>query len=113
MQEHLARQRREVLQELDAAVSAGKYASGIDAAWRLAQEGRGAVLVVEENFHYPARLDVSGLRLTPVSELAGPEVFDDAVDELIETVLGKSGKVVFVEDGALAGHQRLAMILRY
>lgn len=113
MQEHLARQRREVLQELEAAVKAGKYASGIDAAWRMAHEGRGAVLLVEEDFHYPAQVDASGLRLTPVSELAGPEVFDDAVDELIEAVLDKNGRVVFVENGALAAHQRLAMILRY
>ncbi|MDZ7289432.1 MAG: hypothetical protein ONB44_21855 [candidate division KSB1 bacterium] len=113
MQEHLARQSREVLQELEAAIKAAKYVSGIDAAWRMAQEGRGAVLLVEEDFHYPARVDVSGLRLTPVTELVGPEVFDDAVDELIETVLGKGGRIVFVENGALAAHQRLAMILRY
>ncbi|MCG3153647.1 MAG: hypothetical protein DKINENOH_00237 [bacterium] len=113
MQEHLASQRREVLQELEAAVKAGKHASGIDTAWRMAHEGRGAVLLVEEDFHYAARVDASGWRLTPVSELAGPEVFDDAVDELIEAVLGKSGRVVFVENSALAAHQRLAMILRY
>lgn len=50
MQEHLARQREQALKELDAAVSAGKYASGIDVAWRMAHEGRGAVLLVEEDF---------------------------------------------------------------
>lgn len=113
VQEHQARQREQIFKDVEAAVSAGKYASGIDAAWRTAHEGRGAVLVVEEGFHFSARLDASGLHLTPASELVGPEVFDDAVDELIETVLGKNGRVVFVEDGALAAHHRLAMILRY
>ncbi|MDZ7343047.1 MAG: hypothetical protein ONA90_00890, partial [candidate division KSB1 bacterium] len=113
MQEHLAHQRRKVLQELEAAVKAGKYASGIDAAWRMAHEGRGAVLLVEEDFHYPAQVDASGLRLTPANNLTGPNVFDDAVDELIETVLAKSGSVTFVENSALAAHQRLAIILRY
>jgi hypothetical protein len=113
VQEHLARQHREILQEMEAAVNAGKYASGIDAAWRFAHEGRGAVLLVEEDFHYPAQADASGLRLAPANDLTGPNVFDDAVDELIETVLGKGGRVTFVENGALAGHQRLAMILRY
>jgi hypothetical protein len=113
VESHLARQREQVLQELDAAVSVGKYDSGIDTAWRMAHEGRGAVLLVEEGFHYPAQVDVSGLRLTPADKLVGPEVFDDAVDELIETVLDKNGRVVFVENGALAAHQRLAMILRY
>lgn len=113
MQEHQARQREQIFEDMEAAVSAGKYASGIDTAWRTAHEGRGAILVVEEGFHFSARLDASGLHLTPASELVGPEVFDDAVDELIETVLGKNGRVVFVEDGALAAHNRVAMILRY
>jgi len=38
---------------------------------------------------------------------------DDAVDETITMVLDKGGQVVFVEDGELALHDRIAMILRY
>lgn len=38
---------------------------------------------------------------------------DDAVDELIEAVMTKGGKIVFVDDGTLAAHQRVALILRY
>jgi hypothetical protein len=113
MQAHMAKQRQEVIKALDAAISAGKYASGIDMAWRLAQEGRGAALLVEEGFRYPARLDSTGEHLTPTNELRGPETFDDAVDELIETVLRKGGQVNFVDDGALQAHQGVAMILRY
>ena len=59
------------------------------------------------------RVDASGLRLTPVSELAGPEEFADTVDELTETMLDKSGRVVFMKNGALDAHQRQALILRY
>ena len=33
--------------------------------------------------------------------------------ELIESVLLKGGRAVFVEDGKLADHQRVALILRY
>jgi hypothetical protein len=40
-------------------------------------------------------------------------VIDDAVDEVIEEVMAKGGSVVFVDDGALEQHQRIAFILRY
>lgn len=113
MQEHLARQRQQALDELEAAVNAHKSASGIGEVWRLAHEGRGATLLVEEDFHYPARLDSSGRQLIPVDDPAAPEVMADAVDDLIEMVLDKGGRVVFVDNGMLAAHQRAALILRY
>jgi hypothetical protein len=68
---------------------------------------------VEEDFHYPARLGPSGLLLRPADDPTAPEVLDDAVDELVETVLANGGQVVFVDNGALEVHQRIAMILRY
>jgi len=40
-------------------------------------------------------------------------VIDDAVDEAIEMTIAKGGNVEFVEDGALAMHGRIALILRY
>jgi predicted transcriptional regulator len=40
-------------------------------------------------------------------------VVDDAVDEIISLVLEKGGRVVFVDDGALPQHQRIAVMLRY
>jgi hypothetical protein len=36
----------------------------------------------------------------------------DAVDEVIEPVLAKGGEAVFVDDGSLAQHQRVALPLR-
>ena len=76
-------------------------------------QGRGDTLLVEEDFHYPARLDESGTKLTPTEDITAPDVIDDAVDEIIEGVLDKQGKVVFVENGQLTQHQRIALILRY
>jgi len=32
---------------------------------------------------------------------------------MIETMLAKGGRVVFVENGALEAHRRVALILRY
>ncbi len=113
MQEHTRSERQKMLKDLGVAIGAGKYAAGITSAWRLAHEGRGAVLLVEEGFRYPARVEAGGLPLTPADDPTAPDVIADAVDEMIETVLLKGGRVVFFQDGALEAHQRIAMILRY
>jgi len=103
----------EVLSELDAAISARRYASSITEIWQLAQEGRGSTLIVETGFHYPAGVDETGVFLTPAEDVTAPGVIDDAVDDVIETVMAKGGKVVFVDDGILEQYQHIAMILRY
>ena len=37
----------------------------------------------------------------------------DALDELIEIVLAKQSRVVFMDDGMLDNHSHVAMVLRY
>lgn len=111
--EGFAAQQRAALDELGKVVGAGQYASGIQSVWRAAQMGHGAALLIEQDFHYPARVDESGLVLTPADDLAAPGVLADAVDDLVKAVLAKGGRVVFVENGVLEAHWRVAMILRY
>jgi hypothetical protein len=105
-------QQDDALKTLDAAVSAQKFVSTIGEAWRLAQEGRGKLLVVEKGYHEPAILAANG-GIELVAEPGGTEVIDDAVDEIIEAVLANGGEVVLVEDGSLEQHQRIALVLRY
>ena len=69
--------------------------------------------LVEESYHEATTVDESGLRLLPAGEDAGPAALDDAVDEVIATVLAMGGRVVFADDGALAIHSKIALILRY
>lgn len=109
----LAGQRRQFLAELDKAVGERKFVSTAGEVWRLAHEGRGRILLVEEDFHFPARVDETGRHLIPADENPSPGVMDDAVDDMIETVLQKQGRVVFVGNGQLKVHQGIALILRY
>jgi hypothetical protein len=109
----LAEERQQVLGELDKAIGEQKFVSTVGEVWRMAHEGRGRLLLVEEDFHYPARVDESGAHLTPAEDVTAPDVLDDAVDEIISAVLEKQGKVVFVENGQLKDHGRIALILRY
>jgi hypothetical protein len=68
---------------------------------------------VEEDFHYPATVAASGMHLSPADDSTAPGVMDDAADQIIEVVLSKQGRVVFVDNEQLAEHQRIALILRY
>jgi len=109
----LTEQRQQVLSELDKAVGERKSASSIGEVWRLAKDGRGHLLLVEKDFHFPAKIDETGRHLMPADDIDGANIIEDAVDEIIETVLNKQGRVVFLENGQLEMHQRIALILRY
>ena len=109
----LADKRQQYLAELDKAIGERKVVSTVGEVWRLANQGRGSLLLVEEDFHYPGRLDESGTHLFPADDPTQPGVIPDAVDEIIETVLSKQGRVVFTPNGQLDIHQRIVMTLRY
>jgi hypothetical protein len=109
----MAGKRQEVLQELRTATANQQVAAGVNASWANALDGRGALLLVEQNYHYPARLGDDGLTLLPVLDATEPNVVDDVVDEIIETVLEKQGRVIFAEDGQLDEYEQIALILRY
>lgn len=111
--EAVEKNKQTLLNELDRAVGANKYSSGIQQCWHRASEGRVQTLLVEKDFHFPATLGDDRLTLYQAESADLPGVIDDAVDELIEMVIQKSGKATFVENGSLEIHQRVAAILRY
>lgn len=105
-----------VLAELEAARGIRRYAAGLEVVCRLAEEGRGAHLVVERGYFAPAiRSEETGLLPVegPLGALHGADVVDDAVDGVIETVLEYGGEVTFVSDGFLVDHDRIALVVRY
>lgn len=109
----LAARRAQIMDELGVAVGGQRSASTLGEVWRFAQEGRGQTLLVEEGYHEAATFDETGMRLLPPGDGQGPQALDDAVDEAVATVLAKGGRIVFVDDGSLAEHSRIALILRY
>ncbi|MFN6120773.1 MAG: hypothetical protein ACK5CE_14250 [Actinomycetes bacterium] len=96
---------------LEAARDTHRYAGGIDEVWELAQDGRVELLVVEEDYELAARLRDG--RLERAADAWAPDVIDDAVDELIETVLRKGGEAVLFPPGELAHLDRVGAVLRY
>jgi hypothetical protein len=113
---HAASQRQQAHTELEAAAAVGQIRAGLAAIWPAAIDGRGALLLVERDVHAPARLTQDGRSLQPVANgvaIAASEGFEDAIDELIEIVLEKGGRVVFTANGRLEGYGRIALVLRY
>ena len=118
--EIIERRQRQSMTELDEAISRGRHVFGIDDIWRMAGEGRCELLIVEENFVYPARLDRPTNTLTPAADIDHPEVIDDVADDIIEIVLAKGGRVTIVADGTFASRDasssfsgRIAATLRH
>jgi hypothetical protein len=112
LEAYLRSRQAEALSHLDRRRSRHAVVDGIDAAWMAARRERPEMLAVEEGFTFPARLSPDGDFLVRAEDVEHPDVVDDVVDELIETVLLRGGWIAFVPDGALAEQGRVALTLR-
>ncbi|WP_016909439.1 hypothetical protein [Streptomyces xiaopingdaonensis] len=105
------------LERLGSARGNRTFAAGLDEVWTSAHEARLSLLVVEESYRETVRVEEGHLR--PVSDeearAAGLEegLVDDIVDETVETALSTDAEVVFVPEGTLAEHGRIAGVVRY
>lgn len=112
LQDYLRSREAEALTLLSTRSKTARIAAGMPAVWLAARAERPEMLAVEEGLFYPARLSRDGDLITPADDLEHPDVIDDAVDEVIETVLRRGGWVALVHDGALSSTQRIALTLR-
>ena len=110
LRQYLKDRRREVIAELDEAFHAEKAVTGIDDAWKIAREGRGRLLVVEQDYRAEPAIEVDH-QLVP-STAGRPGSMEDPVDELIEHVVRSGGSVEFVAHDALAHLGHVGLILR-
>ena len=83
---------------------------GIDDVWQYARQGRGRLVVVEEDYRAQPSQEVDG-RLVPAAS-GVPDVMVDPVDELIEHVIRSGGSAEFFAPNALAGLGRIGLLLR-
>lgn len=115
LRDHLKERRRHAADELKDAFHSGFAAVGLEDVWGLARQGRGRLLVVEEDFRGHPSVE-EGNRLVPaVDDSSGDgsnHVLDDPVDELIEHVVRAGGEVEFTASGDLADVGRIGLILR-
>lgn len=111
VEKFIAEQREKYLNEFKESFGYGKSAFGLLDIWNLANQGRIEVLLVEENYHQPAKFEGDQPILVP--DTNEPYVIEDLIDEVIEIVFLQKGKVYFYEDEKLRDYQRIGAILRY
>ncbi len=109
---YLRSRQDEALALLDRQTGRGRAFTGMPSVWLAARTQRPEMLVVDQEFFYPARLSPDGDLLTPATDVEHPDVLDDAVDEVIETVLVRGGWIALVEAGALDHCDRIALTVR-
>jgi hypothetical protein len=98
-------------QQLDEVINTNKLSSGIGNVWKVASEGKGRLLIIEEDYRYAAQLLESedGLYTSKEPYHKYSHV-RDAVDDIIEIVLDNGGDVEFVEKGLLDRLKPIALI---
>jgi hypothetical protein len=114
MEEYIKQERKNSLKLFEEAVSRGHHAFDLTQVWRMAYEGRIHTLLVEENYSVPGKINpVDSSKITVYEKADTPKISDDLIDHLVESVLSKRGRVIFVDPGALKEYQKIAAILRY
>jgi hypothetical protein len=106
-----ARRRDDAIGALTDAIGRRRAATGVVEVWSAARQGRGHLLVVEDDYEVPVRVDGDDFELLDTDDL--PPLYDDAVDEISETVLRHGGDVVFVPSGRLDDCAHIGLVLRY
>ncbi len=112
--EKLQEDKGKILSELEEAVSAGKYASGLSQVWREAFMGKAHKVLVEKNYLESARKGEDEYTIyTDKLDSSSDDYISDAVDDLVEEAIAHGGEVLFFEEGDLEKHQKIAVITRY
>lgn len=117
LQPYLVHQQELILQQWDDAVSAKLFVTGLEQVWEAAFDGRGNLLLVEEGYQAAGQVDDSGRTLT-LREGASPNgngngTRYDVVDDLIELVWARAGRVRFVPPETLPNDAHVGLTLRY
>jgi hypothetical protein len=101
----------QVMRDLRTCEGQGHLAAGLEAVARAANQGVGATLLVENDYHLRGSLCESHRQpvLSPEIDIRDP--IDDVIDAVIEKVLGFGGNVVFMPPGALSDRQRIVLLL--
>lgn len=91
----------------------GHLSKGIQEVWTAAHEGKGLLLLVEKEYNRPTYLRDEDPTLYMRPPKGKFTLVPDAVDDIIEVVLEKGGKVMFTEESKLKRFDSIALLHRY
>lgn len=103
---------KDALLEIAEAEALNNVISGIDAVWNSTEANPGATLFVEDDYHMKGAVPETDHPHVFVNSVNLWELFNDAVDIIIEKVMVTGGAVIFMDSGSLTKQQRIALLLR-
>jgi hypothetical protein len=104
--------RAENIQEMQEAVGNGKMITELAEIYRAAKEGRGDLLIVNDNFHQAVRV-TDDFSLELVTDVTLPGVIDDITSDIAWEVISKKGRAIFTTLDELKVFGNIALKIRY
>ncbi len=105
---------KDLMLQLDRAMSSRKCVSGIRNVHKAASKGNARLLLVEKDYIYPAFIAPHNeLKIVKNAEAGNAMYVKDAVDDIIEKVLDHGGDVEFVSTGLLSDYMHIALVTYY
>ena len=104
--------RAENIQEMQEAVGKGYVITELSEIYRAAKEGRGDLLIVNDNFHQAVRV-TGDFSLDLVTDLSLAGVIEDISSEIAWDVISKKGRAIFTTQEELKSLGDIALKERY
>jgi hypothetical protein len=108
--ESISAVRDRAIRDLEACAEQGRLVPGLQAVVAAAAAGTPGTLLVEEGFRVRGSLVIAAQPAVVSRDVDIRDVNDDVVDAVIESGLKGGCNVVFMHDGALADHGRIALM---
>lgn len=114
IESYVAEKTIEAVEEYKDAINSGLADEGIDSVWISASEGRGAILLVEQDLNLQGFTDKKfHSQFYRTQQQHQCTEVANAANEVARTVLQKGGQVMVVENGILKNQGRIALMRRY
>jgi hypothetical protein len=104
--------RAEDIKEMQEAVGKSNVVTELSEIYRAAKEGRGELLIVNDNFHQAVRV-TGEFSLDLVTDVTLPGVIDDIVSDIAWNVISKKGRAIFTTQDELKTLGDIALKVRY
>ncbi len=100
------------IKEMQEAVNKGNVITELSEIYRAAKEGRGDLLIVNDNFHQAVRV-TGDFSLDLVTDVTLPGVIDDITSDIAWDVISKKGRAIFTTQEDLKSLGDIALKVRY
>ena len=104
--------RNNAINEMKAAISAGKVLSDLQEIYTAAREGRGDLLIVHESYQQPVLFETDE-QFTLINDVTMPNAVDDITNQIAWEVSLKKGRVVFTDQDSIKEIGNIVLKTRY